>query len=78
MRPPPSPFRPSWAAWRFTKIPALDLTAHFDPGEDLRTEISVKFRRDALTAELAAAGFTLRRWWTDPHGEYALALSELV
>jgi dimethylhistidine N-methyltransferase/ergothioneine biosynthesis protein EgtC len=57
------------------KIPALDLTAHFDPGEDLRTEISVKFRRDALTAELAAAGFTLRRWWTDQAARFALLLA---
>jgi L-histidine N-alpha-methyltransferase len=40
--------------------------------------ISTKFRRDGIQAELEHAGFALRRWWTDPRGEYALALSELV
>jgi len=57
------------------KVPAVDMTVHFDPGEDLRTEISVKFRRDALTDELAASGFTVRRWWTDRAARFALLLA---
>ena len=40
----------------------------FADGEEMRTEISAKFRRDGVAAELAAAGFTLRSWWTDDGG----------
>ncbi|MQS05615.1 hypothetical protein FNX44_028070, partial [Streptomyces sp. OF1] len=47
-------------------LPEIDLTVDFEAGEEMRTEISVKFRREALTAELADAGFTVHHWWTDP------------
>lgn len=53
----------------------LDLTVGFDAGEDLRTEISAKFRRDRVDAELDAAGFDLVRWWTDAAGEFGLSLA---
>ena len=43
----------------------------------MRTEISAKFRRDRRRAELAAAGFELTEWWTDPAGDFALSLSVL-
>ncbi|HEY5787310.1 MAG TPA: L-histidine N(alpha)-methyltransferase [Microlunatus sp.] len=56
-------------------LPDLDLRITFAAGEDIRTEISAKFRRPGLTAELATAGFTLTSWWTDPAGDFALALS---
>ncbi|MTE16396.1 L-histidine N(alpha)-methyltransferase [Nocardia aurantiaca] len=54
----------------------LDMTVHFARGEDLRTEISAKFRPETLRAELATAGFTVTRAWTDPRARYALFLSE--
>ncbi|MBB5118788.1 histidyl-tRNA synthetase [Streptomyces eurocidicus] len=57
------------------KVPALDLAVHFAAGEELRTEISAKFRREGVRAELAAAGFELSRWWTDEAGRFALSLS---
>lgn len=57
------------------KIPAVDLSVDFAAGELLRTEISTKFRREALTAELADAGFTIRNWWTDPQARFALLLA---
>ncbi|MEU2563126.1 L-histidine N(alpha)-methyltransferase [Streptomyces longispororuber] len=57
------------------KIPALDLAVHFDRGEDLRTEVSAKFREDGVRAELAAAGLALTQWWTDERGRFALSLS---
>jgi dimethylhistidine N-methyltransferase/ergothioneine biosynthesis protein EgtC len=57
------------------KIRALDLTLELDHGEEIRTEISVKFRRDSLTDELANAGFHIRHWWTDPAENYALILA---
>ncbi|MCZ7415110.1 MULTISPECIES: L-histidine N(alpha)-methyltransferase [unclassified Streptomyces] len=57
-------------------VPALDLTVEFERGEELRTEISVKFRREELTRELAASGFALRHWWTDSESRFALLLAE--
>ena len=57
------------------KIPTLDLTLDFLRGEDLRTEISVKFRREGLEPELAQAGFTLEHWWTDQQERFAVLLA---
>ncbi|WKK24761.1 L-histidine N(alpha)-methyltransferase [Streptomyces olivoreticuli] len=57
------------------KIPALDLAVHFEAGEELRTEVSAKFRRAGVREELAAAGLELSRWWTDEQGRFALSLS---
>ncbi|MGW4123927.1 L-histidine N(alpha)-methyltransferase [Nocardia sp. NPDC004711] len=54
----------------------LDLTVHFARAEHLRTEISAKFRPESLGAELASAGFTVTRVWTDPRTRYALFLAE--
>lgn len=56
-------------------ITDLDLTVEFERGEELLTEYSSKFRREGIAAELEAAGFTLDRWWSDPAGDYALALA---
>ena len=53
----------------------LGLQASFAEGEEMQTEISDKFRREGVAAEVAAAGFELRRWWTDPDGDFALSLS---
>jgi len=57
------------------RVAELDLTVDFADGEDLRTEISAKFRRDGVIAELAAAGLETVGWWTDDDGDYALSLS---
>ncbi|MDV9170489.1 L-histidine N(alpha)-methyltransferase [Streptomyces sp. W16] len=57
------------------KIPALDLAVDFTAGEELRTEISAKFRKDGVRTELAAAGLELAHWWTDREGRFALSLS---
>ena len=56
-------------------IRGLDLVVGFEAGEDLRTEISAKFRAEGVAAELAAAGLELQQWWTDPAGDFALSLS---
>jgi L-histidine Nalpha-methyltransferase len=56
----------------------LDLTVSFAAGEEMRTEISAKFRRDGVETELAAAGLELARFWTDPDGDFALSLSRLA
>jgi L-histidine Nalpha-methyltransferase len=54
----------------------LDLDVAFAEGEEMRTEISAKFRRAGLTAELAASGFALRHWWSDPQDWFGLALAQ--
>jgi L-histidine Nalpha-methyltransferase len=59
-------------------VPGIDLTVTFAAGEEMRTEVSAKFRREGVAAELAAAGFTLRSWQTDPAGQFALSLSTLT
>ncbi|MDP9101047.1 MAG: L-histidine N(alpha)-methyltransferase [Actinomycetota bacterium] len=53
----------------------LDLQVEFEEGEELRTEISAKFRRDGVVRELAAAGLELTAWWTDPKDDFALSLA---
>ncbi|MBU3067468.1 L-histidine N(alpha)-methyltransferase [Nocardia sp. NEAU-G5] len=54
----------------------LDLTVEFARGEQMRTEISAKFRVDGLTAELDATGFRAEQVWTDPQHRFALILAE--
>ncbi|MGB6454255.1 MAG: L-histidine N(alpha)-methyltransferase [Streptosporangiaceae bacterium] len=56
----------------------LDLTVTFTAGEELRTEISAKFRSDGLRAELAAAGLETVRFWTDTNGDFGLTLARLA
>jgi L-histidine N-alpha-methyltransferase len=57
------------------RIRDLDLTVPFTAGEEMRTEVSAKFRRSGVEAELAAAGLSLRSWWTDPADQFGLSLS---
>ncbi|WUE13258.1 L-histidine N(alpha)-methyltransferase [Nonomuraea sp. NBC_00507] len=58
------------------RVGGLGLAVDFAEGEETRTEISAKFRPDGLRRELAAAGFAVRRWYTDPAGDFALLLAE--
>jgi L-histidine Nalpha-methyltransferase len=57
------------------RVRDLDLEVHFAAGEEMRTEVSAKFRRAGVEAELAAAGLGLRAWWTDPGERFGLSLS---
>jgi L-histidine N-alpha-methyltransferase len=57
------------------RIAGLGLTVDFAEGEETRTEISAKFRPEGLQGELADAGFTVRRWYTDPAGDFGLVLA---
>lgn len=57
------------------KIPELDLKVDFAAGEEMRTEVSAKFRETGVRAELNAAGLELRHWWTDEEGQFALSLA---
>ncbi len=49
---------------------------HFAAGEEVRTEISAKFRRESVEAELAAAGLQTVQFWTDPAGDFGLTLAQ--
>ncbi|MFJ9210169.1 L-histidine N(alpha)-methyltransferase [Streptomyces sp. NPDC102264] len=60
------------------KVPELDLVVHFAAGEEVRTEVSAKFRQDRVRAELAEAGLELAHWWTDEEGRFALSLATAV
>jgi len=55
-------------------LPRLELDVPFAAGEQLRVEISAKFRRGAFEAEAARAGLRLDAWWTDPASDFAVAL----
>lgn len=57
------------------RFAAVDLPVSFAAGEEILTEISAKFTRDRLEADLTSAGLQLRQWWTDPHEDFALALA---
>src|SRR5439155_16349921 len=56
-------------------VPDLELSAQFARGEEMRTEISAKFRRQGVEHERAAAGLNLRDRWTVRRGGFALCVS---
>jgi L-histidine N-alpha-methyltransferase len=57
------------------RVRDLGLVVPFAAGEEMRTEVSAKFRRAGVESELAAADLRLRSWWTDPAGQFGLSLS---
>lgn len=57
------------------RLPAVDMTVHFAKDEEMRTEVSGKFRREALGAELLDAGFGDQTWWIDPDNRFTLVLA---
>jgi L-histidine N-alpha-methyltransferase len=59
------------------RLPGVGLTVSFAVGEEMRTEVSSKFRREGVEQELAAAGFTLRHWWTDEASRFGVSLATI-
>ena len=59
------------------RVPGLGLVLQFEQGEELRTEISSKFRIERICSELAAAGLRIADMWTDPAGDFALTSAVL-
>jgi L-histidine N-alpha-methyltransferase len=59
-------------------VPEVELVVELAEGEEVRTEISAKFRRDGVEQELKSAGFALDRWWTDADDRFALSLARAV
>ena len=62
-------------AERPMRVHVLDLDVEFAAGEELRTEISAKFRPEGIAAELTAAGFDRQAFWTDPDGLFGVTLA---
>jgi L-histidine N-alpha-methyltransferase len=60
---------------QWARVRDLGLVVPFAAGEEMRTEVSAKFRHAGVQAELAAADLALRSWWTDPAGQFGLSLS---
>src|SRR5262249_46304037 len=56
-------------------VDALALDVSFAPGEEMRTEVSAKFRSAVVERELRDARMELERWWTDAGGDFAVSLS---
>jgi L-histidine N-alpha-methyltransferase len=63
------------ASRQSVRVGDLNLTVQFAAGEEMRTEVSAKFRKAGIAAELAAAGMAMRSWWTDPDGQFGLSLA---
>ena len=57
------------------RLGALDLGVELAEGEQIRTEISAKFREQRVRDEVAAAGLELQRWWTDVDGDFGVSLA---
>ena len=56
-------------------IAELEVEFQLAEGERLRVEVSSKFRREGIEAELAAAGLRPTAWWTDAAERFALVLA---
>lgn len=59
-------------------VPGVDLVVDLEASEEIRTEVSAKFRREGVEHELKSAGFELDGWWTDAAGRFALSLARAV
>lgn len=57
------------------RIPGADLVVAFGEGEEMLTEISTKFSRDALAVELGAAGLAVDALFTDEEDRFAVTLA---
>jgi L-histidine Nalpha-methyltransferase len=56
-------------------IPGADLVVELAAGEEIRVEISTKFRISGIRAELENAGLDVRHVWTDERDDFALTLA---
>ncbi|WP_025617805.1 L-histidine N(alpha)-methyltransferase [Salinispora cortesiana] len=57
------------------RVQVLDTEVMFAAGEELRTEVSAKFRPEGIAAELREAGFVTSEFWTDPAGLFGVTLA---
>ncbi len=57
------------------RVPGVGLEFELATGEEIRVEISTKFRPEGVREELDEAGLTVTQTWTDPAGDFALTLA---
>jgi len=57
-------------------IEGADLELELTDGEEIRTEVSTKFTRERLEAELGGAGMELEAFFTDDDGMFGLTLAK--
>lgn len=60
------------------RIDSLGLDVDFTEGEELRVEISTKFRIERLRSELAEAGFDVTDVWTGDSDDFGLVLARRI
>jgi L-histidine N-alpha-methyltransferase len=60
------------------ELPVLGFGVDFADGEELRTEVSAKFRHSGVVTELSEVGFELEHWWTDSEDRFAVSLARAV
>ncbi len=60
---------------QLVNVPASGWTLRLEEGEEIRTEISAKFRRPGLVREFQEANLTMTGWLTDPAEDFALSLA---
>jgi L-histidine Nalpha-methyltransferase len=63
---------------QWVNIADLGLQVRFAAGEQMRTEVSAKFRPEGVADELGRAGLRVARFWTDPDGDFGLSLATPV
>lgn len=57
------------------RLPGAGLELDLAAGEEIRMEISTKFTRDRIAAELEAVGLGVAEQWTDAAGDFAVTLA---
>ncbi len=56
------------------RIAKAGLRLHYEPGDEIRTEISCKYTRESFEALLPGTGLAPERWYTDHEQLFALVL----
>jgi L-histidine N-alpha-methyltransferase len=56
------------------RVPAAGLDMRFEPGDEIRTEISCKYTKTSLEGMLPGTSLRLDAWYTDPEKLFAVAL----
>lgn len=60
---------------RVVRIEGAGIDVELGAGEEIRTEISTKFTRTGVAADLADAGLRLEQFWTDAGDRFGLGLA---
>jgi L-histidine N-alpha-methyltransferase len=60
------------------RLPGIEMEIAFERGEEILTEISVKYDRPRVEALLRESGFEMVEWLTDPENLFALSLAKRV